>query len=198
LLVMRKQQEAPGELERVRAFVNTFDVDAATEQLTSAADLGDWLIRHDLAPAGTRATPADLRRAKELRESIRSVLLSHTSGTPVPPEAVRTFDQIAVRARLTLRFDERGGARLEPVAAGVDGALGRLLRIIQGAIADGTWARMKACREHTCEWAFYDHTKNRSGTWCTMQVCGNRTKARSYRERRARGDMPASAGARQT
>ena len=195
---MKKRQEAPGELEHVRAFVNTLDLDRASEQLASATDLGDWLISHGLAPAGTRATRADLRRARELRESIRSVLLAHTAGTPAPPEAVRTFDQIAARARLTLRFDERGGARLEPVAANVDGALGRLLRIIQDAIADGTWPRMKACREHTCEWAFYDHTKNRSGTWCTMQVCGNRTKARSYRERRARGDESVSAGARQT
>jgi predicted RNA-binding Zn ribbon-like protein len=197
-MVMKKRQDAPGELEHVRAFVNTLDVDGASEQLASATDLGDWLINHGLAPAGARATRADLRRARELRESIRSVLLAHTAATPAPPEALRTFDQIAARARLTLRFDERGGARLEPVAAGVDGALGRLLRIIQDAIADGTWLRMKACREHTCEWAFYDHTKNRSGTWCTMQVCGNRTKARSYRERRARGDTPVSAEAGQT
>ena len=195
---MKKRQEAPGELEHVRAFVNTFDLDRASEQLASVADLADWLIGHGLAPAGMRATRADLRRARELREAIRSVLLAHTAGMPAPAEALRTFDQIAARARVTLRFDERGGAQLEPVAAGVDGALGRLLRIIQEAIADGTWLRMKACREHTCEWAFYDHTKNRSGTWCTMQVCGNRTKARSYRERRARGEAPASAQAGQT
>ena len=47
------------------------------------------------------------------------------------------------------------------------------------------WKRLKACRLHTCEWAFYDHTKNRSGAWCNMAVCGNRAKARAYRERRA-------------
>jgi predicted RNA-binding Zn ribbon-like protein len=55
--------------------------------------------------------------------------------------------------------------------------------IVHGAIADGTWQRLKACRDHSCEWAFYDHTKNRSGAWCTMEECGNRAKARSYRER---------------
>ncbi|MGH2778535.1 MAG: CGNR zinc finger domain-containing protein, partial [Actinomycetota bacterium] len=31
--------------------------------------------------------------------------------------------------------------------------------------------------------AFYDHSKNRSGKWCTMRVCGNRAKTRAYRER---------------
>ncbi|HEV2869799.1 MAG TPA: CGNR zinc finger domain-containing protein, partial [Actinomycetota bacterium] len=30
---------------------------------------------------------------------------------------------------------------------------------------------------------FYDHSTNRSGTWCTMSVCGNRRKARAYRRR---------------
>jgi predicted RNA-binding Zn ribbon-like protein len=44
---------------------------------------------------------------------------------------------------------------------------------------------MKACALHdSCEWAFYDWSKNRSGTWCDMAVCGNRAKARAYRERR--------------
>jgi predicted RNA-binding Zn ribbon-like protein len=60
-----------------------------------------------------------------------------------------------------------------------------LLAIVHEAIGKGHWERLKACREHTCEWAFYDHTKNRSGAWCNMQVCGNRAKARAYRERRA-------------
>ena len=98
-----------------------------------------------------------------------------------------TLDAAARRARVQLRFREEAGTVLEPDAGGVDGALGRLLAIVHASIADGTWSRLKACREHTCEWAFYDHTKNRSGAWCNMGVCGNRAKARAFRERRAAG-----------
>jgi predicted RNA-binding Zn ribbon-like protein len=43
---------------------------------------------------------------------------------------------------------------------------------------------MKVCAADDCEWAFYDHTKNRSGAWCSMESCGNRAKGRAYRERR--------------
>jgi predicted RNA-binding Zn ribbon-like protein len=50
-----------------------------------------------------------------------------------------------------------------------------------------TWSRLKACRDDTCKWAFYDHSKNRSGHWCSMEVCGSRHKARQYRERRKTG-----------
>ena len=60
---------------------------------------------------------------------------------------------------------------------------GRLLGIVARAQADGTWERMKACPWHTCHVAFYDHSRNRSRTWCSMEVCGNRAKAQTYRRR---------------
>ena len=69
------------------------------------------------------------------------------------------------------------------------GALARILGLTYTAMADDTWPRLKACRKHSCQWAFYDQSKNRSRTWCSMKVCGNRTKARAYRERRARLDF---------
>jgi len=182
---MRKRQQAPGELEHVRAFVNTLDVLPGTEELTGAGELRRWLSERGFGSPRMRVTADDLGRAIALREALRAVLISHTEGTLAPPDASRTLDEAAERARLSLRFDEHGGAAVEPAAGGVDGALGRLLVIVHGALAQGTWTRLKACRDDTCEWAFYDHTKNHSGTWCTMQSCGNRAKARAYRDRRA-------------
>lgn len=182
---MRKRQDAPGDLERVRQFINTVDLNPGDEGLRQPEDLRRWLVEHGLAPADVRVSRADLRRAIELREALRSLVAAHTDGLPGPPEACRTLDEFANRARLELHFNERGGARLEPAAVGVSGALGRLLAIVHGAIADDSWSRLKACRDETCVWAFYDHTKNRSGAWCTMDTCGNRAKARNYRTRRA-------------
>ncbi len=181
---MRKRQQAPGELEQVRGFVNTFDLETGVDDLAAASDLGDWVLARGLAEGEVRATRPDLDRAIALREAFRAILLSHTDGVPAPAQAYRTLDETAERAELSLRFDDQGGASMQSGAAGVDAALGRLLTIVHEAIAAGSWTRLKACRDHTCEWAFYDHTKNRSGTWCTMQVCGNRAKARTYRERR--------------
>jgi predicted RNA-binding Zn ribbon-like protein len=53
------------------------------------------------------------------------------------------------------------------------------------AMADGSWQRLKACRSDTCRWAFVDNARNRSRQWCSMSVCGNRQKARMFRERHA-------------
>jgi predicted RNA-binding Zn ribbon-like protein len=72
---------------------------------------------------------------------------------------------------------------VEPRAAGIGRAFGRLLGIVARAQAAGTWERLKACPWHTCHVAFYDHSRNRSRTWCSMAVCGNRAKAQTYRRR---------------
>jgi predicted RNA-binding Zn ribbon-like protein len=183
---MAKEQQAPGDLERVRAFVNTADLEAGGDALTSAASLASWLSEQDLASPAARCGTADLKRALALREALRTILLSHSGDCADLDQAIRTLDDIAARAKLRLRFDSHGDTVLEPQAPGVDGALGRLLAIVHEAIARGTWSRLKACRDPACAWAFYDHTKNRSGTWCDMQVCGNRAKARAYRQRHAR------------
>jgi predicted RNA-binding Zn ribbon-like protein len=180
---MGERQEAPGALERVREFVNTLDLEEERETLTTPAALRTWLADAGLLEAAARSTAADLRRAIALREALRAVLLSH-NGAPAPPaEIAVTLDSVARRARIGLHFDERGASTLQPAAAGVDGALGRLLAIVHAAEADGTWLRLKACRDDGCAWAFYDQTRNHSRAWCDMQVCGNRAKVRAYRER---------------
>jgi predicted RNA-binding Zn ribbon-like protein len=71
-----------------------------------------------------------------------------------------------------------------PVESGGD-ALDAVVAVALNAMLDGTWGRLKACRN--CHWSFYDRSPNRSGTWCSMQLCGNRTKTRAYRRRKTTG-----------
>ena len=94
------------------------------------------------------------------------------------------LNRLASNAPLTVRFQHDGLPTLEPDIAGVDGALARLLGIVFTAMTDGTWLRLKACRNDRCQKAFYDTSKNRSGAWCSMAGCGSRFKARAYRHRR--------------
>jgi predicted RNA-binding Zn ribbon-like protein len=174
---------APGALELVRLFVNTIDLEDGREALASPADLAGWLEGHGLA-RGLSATDADLEAARRLREAFRGLLLEN-NGVRAREESAATLGETADRAGLALRFEAAGRARLEPAASGVDAALGRVVAIAAAAMGDGTWSRLKACQADRCGWAFYDHARNRSRRWCSMAVCGNRTKARSYRRRHA-------------
>ena len=177
-------QEAPGKLETVRQFINSVDLEHVSDDLSSASALADWMSSHGLGPV-SRASSEDLGHAVELREALRELLLGHHGDYETDPRAAGVVEEAARRARLELRFAADGAASVEPAASGVDAALGRLLAVVAEAQADGTWERLKACPWETCRWAFYDHSKNRSGVWCNMAVCGNRAKARAYRERQA-------------
>ncbi|WP_160312734.1 CGNR zinc finger domain-containing protein [Jiangella alkaliphila] len=179
---------APGRLETVRRFVNTLDVDAATDALATPGDLVEWLTSADLlddAGPGVGAGPAELAHAVAVREALRETLAANHDGDPIPAAALAVLNEAAGRARLTATLTARDGWRPRPSAGGVDGAIGGLLALVGDAMADGTWSRLKVCVDDTCRWAFYDESRARSGKWCSMQVCGNRAKQRAWRDRRA-------------
>jgi predicted RNA-binding Zn ribbon-like protein len=176
---------APGELELVREFVNTWDAEDDIEKVPGPAELHAWLAEHDLLDAGARVTTADHRQAIEVREALRAILLAN-AGLDLDPDAAPVLDEASRRARLGVRFGADGGVRTVPDAGGVAGALGRLLAIVAAAQEDGTWPRLKACLADDCQWAYFDLSRNRSAVWCDMKICGNRSKVRSYRERHHR------------
>ena len=179
---MSHSKPAPGNLELIRAFVNTRDIEAGTDVFTDAPSLRDWLAGHGLAAPGIRVARADVEAARDVRESLRAMLLAN-NGEPLDPGAPETLSGAAARARFSIAFDGPLRASMEPQAGGVAGALGRLLAIVARSMAEGTWQRFKACANDACEWAFYDAARNHSRKWCEMAVCGNRMKARAYRER---------------
>jgi predicted RNA-binding Zn ribbon-like protein len=102
-------------------------------------------------------------------------------------EAAGVLNALAAYAPLSVRFREDGQASLEPDIDGVDGALARLLAAVLLAQTDGSWRRLKICRNDACGRAFFDTSKNHSGTWCDLGKCGNRLNARGSRARRRLG-----------
>jgi predicted RNA-binding Zn ribbon-like protein len=176
------EKTAPGELELVQAFVNSVDYDHGEEDLGSPEALREWLSARELMQPDTAVSDGDLRRAIDVREGLRALLLQH-NGLPLDIDAVDRLDRAASRAGIRIRFDGHGEPSLAPDAGGVDGALAQILTVVSHASVEGTWQRLKACPKESCVWAFYDRTKNRSGRWCSMEVCGNVEKARRFRAR---------------
>jgi predicted RNA-binding Zn ribbon-like protein len=177
---------APGDLELVRRFVNTLSLPDGPDELGDPDELGAWLAANRLAGAGERFDPADVDRARDVREALRGLLLAN-AGHGLPAGAVAALNRAAADATLVVRFDRAGQAALEPGGGGVERALGRLLAIAHTAMVDGTWQRLKACANPDCAEAYYDRSKNRTARWCTMESCGNVMKARAYRRRHAPG-----------
>ena len=174
---------APGPLRLVQLFVNTNDLETGPDLLPDAEALRAWI-----AEAGLGDVPVsdeDHVRAIALREAIRELVSAH-AGLSHDAGAGEVVNEAGRRAGLRPVLEDPA-TRFEPTAPGVDGALGHVVAAIHAAVAEGTWERLKACERDICRWAFYDHSKNRSGHWCSMAVCGQREKnRRAYRRRRAR------------
>lgn len=173
---------APGDLRVVQAYVNTRDVEEGTDEFETPEALAAWLLAWGLLTEGPPPGPGELEKAKQVREALRGLLLAN-NGAPLDPTAVEVLDRVARDVSLRVSFGPDGTAGLEPVAAGWEGALARLLDLVVVARIEGLWPRLKACRNDECEWAFYDFSKNRSSKWCTMKRCGNLMNARAYRTR---------------
>jgi predicted RNA-binding Zn ribbon-like protein len=180
---------APDELILVQAFINSADLGRGTDELGSAVGLRDWLRELDLIDRSVRVTEADVIAARAVREALRDLVLANNSGAgDTNPNALETLNRAARSAQLSARFESGGRASLESRAPGIDGVIGRILALAFNAMETGQWSRLKACPADSCRWAFFDETKNRSGTWCAMSVCGNRAKARSFRKRHVTAD----------
>jgi predicted RNA-binding Zn ribbon-like protein len=168
----------------VQAFVNTRVADRGWEAVGDPGSLRGWYVDRGLLAGGGVVGEADVRNAHEVREALRAMLAANNGSGEAGTGTVETLNGAARRARLGLRFGTDGRASLKPAAAGADGALGEVLAAVHVGMEEGTWERLKACRNPECLWAFYDRSKNRSGSWCSMGVCGNRSKTRAYRRRR--------------
>jgi predicted RNA-binding Zn ribbon-like protein len=173
--------EIPEDLELIRSFVNTAELDEDIDELATPASLRDWIREHELGD-GPEPSEEDRRRVIAVREALRALLLAN-GGEPLDPGAVEALNSAAAPVALKVRFGDDAQPELSPAGKSIDAALGTILAAVVKAMADGTWPRLKACREDTCQWAFYDRSRNRSGQWCSMAVCGNRAKARAYRHR---------------
>ncbi|BCJ32910.1 hypothetical protein Athai_04130 [Actinocatenispora thailandica] len=175
--------DVPAPLTLVESFLNSIDVESGLDDLRDLATFRRWLADHD-RPAP--ADEADLDLARRLRAELRAETATHHD----PPEQAGhrsrdALDALSVRIPLAVRFAPDGAAVPAPAGTGVTAVLGEVLAAVALAAHDGSWRRMKICPADDCRWVYYDASRNSSRRWCSMRVCGNRNKTRTYRQRTA-------------
>jgi predicted RNA-binding Zn ribbon-like protein len=175
---------APGDLGLLQAFLNThFDLvtEHGADLLATRAGARRWLAAQGLASPGARITQADLDRLHGIREGLRELI---AVGHGPSALAARALNDPLTGASLELRFTALGPELIPVGASAVDRVLGSLTAIAARAMIGGSWGRLKVCPGPHCGWVFYDHSRNGSGRWCSMNVCGGREKARAHYRRR--------------
>ncbi|WP_235878822.1 CGNR zinc finger domain-containing protein [Saccharopolyspora karakumensis] len=164
----------------VMAFANTLDIEEGTDALREPADLARWLVDNQLAPRTPTVTEADHDRCLRLRGGVREALGTEDQRAHVLADADVVMRELPLLVALS------PGAALQPgpELAGTSRALAALAAAVATVRITGEVDRIKRCPAEDCGWVFWDSTKNRSRRWCSMQVCGNRSKARAFASRR--------------
>jgi predicted RNA-binding Zn ribbon-like protein len=175
---------APGRLELVRQFLNTISVEKETDEFQTCRGAWRWLVTQGLVGRNERVSEPDRIGLIDLRERLRALAFAH-NGLPLADNDLARLNKIASEASIGAIFQGSDDVLLVRGKGNVDDAVSALLAIVCDSIREGTWPRLKACRNATgCGWAFYDNSRNRVGAWCSMAVCGNRAKTRAYRQRK--------------
>jgi hypothetical protein len=180
-------QIAPGTLEVVRTFLNTWripnDTREPVDELVSRSAMQQFYFTWFGGQAGDQEICIVPELVLQLRTDLRNIL-----GT----SDVLVLNEWLTRQPVEVMFSPDAESipiiRYRP--AGVQGCnlCAEVVALVVEAIDHATWTRLKACPD--CQWVFYDHTKNKNKVWCLMTAsgpqgrsCGSISKVRSFRER---------------
>jgi hypothetical protein len=141
---------APGRLVVVQRFVNTRNYLHGGDFLAEAEEATTWPTEHGLLGAGERLDEAGRRRLLAFREVLRGLLVTHNGGAGADEKAL---NDLVASTTLKVAFEPDGRLALVPSGEGgpADRVLGRLLAVMVRAEAEGTWKRLKACRNEDCD-----------------------------------------------
>lgn len=176
---------APDLLEVVRQFINTSTHEKPYDAFATIEAAARWIDGTGLLEHPVELDEAGFERLRHVRETLRALAVANRSGEGYGPLITLVNRELAA-APVVVQLREDGRSELVPASEhGVEAFLARLFAIVHDSALADQWERLKCCRH--CSWGFYDRSKNRSGQWCSMRVCGSRQKMQRARARQRQG-----------
>jgi hypothetical protein len=172
---------APGGVALVQDFLNTKAIANHPDLLADPKSAQAWVTSAVQAWANARGgeahpptlTAADVTKLRALRATIAGLITEDVGGSPGIGSVPASF-----------AVSDSGDVRLEPAGSGWRWLASALWGEILLSQQTGTWRRLKQCHNPECRSAFYDRSKNNSGVWHNVKVCGNAANLRASRARR--------------
>jgi predicted RNA-binding Zn ribbon-like protein len=187
--------------QRCLDFINTsFVVNGGpVDLLATFSDLVTWLVEVDLlsekegknierqwSKQGEGAET--LEQARAFRSTLREMVERIAAGRPVPQAAMEAINGM-LHHRIGYPQVIRRNGKFERGYLADSQEANRLLGLLAEAAANllcmCDLSLIKKCQNPLCVLFFYDTTKNHARHWCSMTLCGNRSKvAAHYRRHR--------------
>ncbi|MFD4507120.1 CGNR zinc finger domain-containing protein [Streptomyces sp. NPDC058457] len=186
-------EPAPGGLAFVQDLLNTRSAgrprepdllqtdEAARAWLDQARESWSGATRRP-AP-GIELIPEDVQGLRGFRDDLVQSLQARSGDPATEPGPAASLMTLPT----ALRLDEHGAVHAEPRGTGWRQVASLALVEVYRAQCTDTLRRLKSCRNARCLVAFYDRSRNNSGVWHDVHVCGNAANLRNYRARKRAG-----------
>lgn len=153
------------------------------------ADVLTWLSRAGLLEEG--AVPENkplalLKAARQLREVVRVLVMCRKDEHPLDVAPLNAF-LAHTRYHIQLVARRQGNCAIRK-CYGSNTPQQLLAPVAEAAaqlLTEDDFSRVRKCESTECILWFYDKTKAHRRRWCSMAICGNRHKVKSYRQRHA-------------
>ena len=162
--------------------------------LPSFQDLVAWLLQAGLLAeeeakqivrkGGSQASET-LRQAKSFRATMRNMVVRITDEA-VPQAAIAAVNQLLQHRVGYPQIVRRGDSferKYETDSGNVNQVLGLLAEAASDLLCGCDLSLVKKCQNPACVLFFYDTTKNHARHWCSMSLCGNRSKVSAHYHR---------------
>jgi predicted RNA-binding Zn ribbon-like protein len=168
-------------------FVNTVgawvDGEVLRDKLANAADLNRWSQIANIVGPRTKITGAIFRRAVSLRRALYRILTAVLGSRPPSKRDMQILNRELATAQAQEFLEYTGGGYGVEFPEAPDRVLWAVVQSAAELLTSEQLARLRQCAGEECAWLFLDTSRNGKRQWCEMRVCGNRAKARKFRER---------------
>jgi predicted RNA-binding Zn ribbon-like protein len=136
-----------------------------------------------LPESDAAAADSLLHKSRQLREALRTIFGAMVRKEKLSREWTGPINEIL---SITEGHDElvnrEGRWQIEFVGreSGLDWLLAAIARSGAEIVAEGSRARIRLCANPDCGLLFYDNSRTRQRRWCSMAVCGNRSKVAAF------------------
>lgn len=154
-----------------------------TEQSGLLSQRQTKALRRTESAAAARA----LQQARDLRESAAQVLYAMLEDLEPSVESLLKLDRHwhTAQSHRALRWVAKGVQSVWPAENDPSLPVWLLAESTAELLTSGAASSIRACADTGCRWLFLDLSRNHTRRWCDMKICGNRTKARRFREQRS-------------
>jgi len=162
--------------------------DRRTDFWQSDEDVIRWMVRTGWIDDQTRpsfSASSLLHAARRLREIVRELVVQRKVSAQGNPDALNSFLRNAPSYPQVI-WDSPSHVSIRRVRKHLtpEQFLSPLAEAAATLLAEGDFNLIRTCEHSGCILWFYDRTKSHRRRWCSMALCGNRSKVAEFRKRK--------------